>query len=59
MQFLSLIWPCLNVRPTPWFEEHIVKRGDTVRRVWIDASKEWFSVTMESMRDPFEVIRVL
>lgn len=39
MKFLLLIWPCLNVRPTPWFEENIVKRGETVRLVWIDTSK--------------------
>lgn len=39
MKFHLLIWPCLNVRPTPWFEENIVKRGETVRLVWIDASK--------------------
>jgi len=36
---LAFFWPCLNVRPTTWFGENIVKRGDTVRRVWIDASK--------------------
>ena len=53
MKFLLFIWPCLNVRPTPWFEEVIVKRGDAVRCVRIDASK---SVRMVFINDGVDQI---